>query len=238
MSYNLKPALTIDEQVNRLKERGMLIENDAEASCVLQRKNYYRFSGYAFLFQKPTDHYQKGTTFNQIAKLMDFDAALRHLLMPFLEYIEIYARAEIAYWFSLAHNKDGGAHYDPSLFFNNSFHTEYIDNLNAQMEKNCHQPFVSHHIHSYNGRMPLWSAVELLSFSTLSKLYSNMMEKDKELIAANMNTDTAHLTNWLHCFSVLRNACAHYSRLYSIVYSPKVSLKKKLEEDAARDGAK
>lgn len=228
MRYNLKPALTVNEQVARLKEREMVVEDETEAASILQRINYYRFSGYAFLFQKPNNHYQKGTSFRKIIRIMEFDTALRQIFMSFLEYIEIYARTKIAYWFSLAHGRDGGAHYDPSLFVNADYHAEYLRHLQEQMQKNSSQPFVLHHIQSYNGKMPLWCAVELLSFSALSKLYSNMTKSDKELIAANMDTDANHLTNWLHCFSVLRNACAHYSRLYSIMYSPKVSLDGKL----------
>jgi len=228
MSYNLKPALTIAEQVDRLKQRDMIIEDEAEAACVLERTNYYRFTGYAFLFQKGNNRFHKGTSFRQILRLMDFDTALRQILMASLEYIEIYARTQIAYWFSLNHGRDGGAHYDPALFADAQFHQEYLDNLQTQMDRNCGQPFVAHHIQSFGGKMPLWSAVEILSFSTLSKLYSNMQLPDKELIAANVDTDVEHLTNWLHCFSVLRNACAHFSRLYSIVYSPKASLDGKL----------
>jgi len=228
MSFNLKPALSIVEQVDRLKQRGLIIEDDSEAACILERTNYYRFTGYAFLFLKGNNQYHRGTSFHQIMRLMDFDTTLRQVLMASLEYIEIYARTQIAYWFSLNHGRDGGAHYDPALFADAQFHQEYLDNLQTQIDRNSSQPFVAHHIQSFNGKMPLWSAVEILSFSTLSKLYSNMQLPDKELIAANVDTDVDHLTNWLHCFSVLRNACAHFSRLYCIVYSPKVSLDGKL----------
>lgn len=228
MSYNLKPALSIVEQVERLKQRDLIVEDDAEAICALQHLNYYRFSGYAFLFQKGNNRYQKGTTFRKILRLMEFDTALRRILAVPLEYIEIYARTKISYWFSTAHGRDGGAHYDATLFVNATYHAEYLDNLQTQMKRNRSQPFVAHHIQAYNGKMPLWCAVELLSFSTLSKLYSNMKKPDKDLIAANMNTDADHLTNWLHCFSVLRNACAHYNRLYRNVINPKASLDGKL----------
>ncbi len=228
MSYNLKPALTIAEQIDRLRQRDMIITDESEAADVLARTNYYRFTGYAFLFQKANNHYVKGTSFQQILRLMDFDTALRQILMSSLEYIEIYARTQIAYWFSLNHEKDGGAHYDPTLFVEEKFHLDYISNLEKQIDNNSSQPFVAHHIQSFGGKMPLWCAVEILSFSMLSKLYSNMKSSDKELIAANMDTDVDHLTNWLHCFSVLRNTCAHYNRLYSIVFCPRISLDGKL----------
>lgn len=220
----LKPALTIDEQIVRLQKRGLIIEDVNSAANFLRLTNYYRFSGYSFLFQKPNDQFYKGTTFEQIARLLSFDEDLRKIIITPLEHIEVMARSVIAHWFSLAHDRNGGAHYDVSLFDNPEFHAEYMESLNRQIERNSNQPFVLHHIQAFGGKMPLWCAVELLSFSTLSKLYSNMLQPDKDLIAANLDTDAAHLTNWLHCFSILRNACAHYSRLYKNACTPKISL--------------
>ena len=220
----LKPALTLSEQVDRLVERGMIVEDRDEALRILGEINYYRFTGYAFLFQKENDHYHKGTSFAKIVQLIQFDSELRNVLMDALENIEIYARARIAHIFSLAHNRDGGAYYDPAFAYNKDFHQEFLDDLKVQISKNAQQPFVAHHINEFDGRMPLWCTVEILPFSRLSKLYSNMLNADKDLIAANMDTDAPHLTNWLHCFSVLRNSCAHYCRLYQNVCNPSVSI--------------
>lgn len=220
----LKPALTLSEQVDRLIHRGMTIEDRDGAMRVLGEVNYYRFTGYAFLFQKGNDQYNKGTSFDTIVQLIRFDSELRNVLMNALEKIEIYARARIAYFFSLSHDRNGGAYYDPAFAYNKEFHQGFLDDLEMQIKKNDQQPFVAHHILEFGGKMPLWCAVEILSFSRLSKFYNNMLNPDKELIAANMDTDTVHLDNWLHCFSVLRNACAHYCRLYQNAYSPSISL--------------
>ena len=227
-NVELKPALKIENQLARLKVRGMNIEDDAEAAAVLQRMNYYRITGYAFLFQKNNEKYRRGTSFKRIMRLMEFDAALRRALLEQLEYIEIYARTEIAYWFSMAHDMDGGAHYNDTYFESAERHKEYIENLQRQMRMNDKQPLVAHHIQKFGGKMPIWCAVEILSFSTLSKLYSNMMRADRELIAANIDMDANYLKNWLHCFSVLRNTCAHYNRIYWNTLNPPISLDGKI----------
>lgn len=220
----LKPALTLEEQVDRLIGRGMVVENREEAMRFLGEVNYYRFTGYSFLFQKENDQYKKGTSFNGIVLLIRFDSELRNVLMDALEKIEIYARSRIAYVFSLAHGRNGGAYYDPAFAYNKDFHQDFLEDLQIQIDKNSQQPFVAHHIREFGGKMPLWCTVEILPFSRLSKLYSNMLNADKDLIAANMDTDTLHLSNWLHCFSVLRNACAHYCRLYQNICSPGASI--------------
>jgi len=220
MTKALKPAKTFDEQVAILESRDMIIDDYDHAAEYLSRVNYYRFSGYSYLFQKGNDRYKSGTQFEAITKIMDFDRQMRHILLAGLESAEIYARTQIAYWFSHIHWKDGGAYYNPAFFTDPAHHKDFLDNLAVQIANNQDKPFVSHHIHQYGGKMPLWCAVELISFSKLSQLYGNMKLEDQKAIASKMKLDERFLRNWLHCFSVLRNTCAHYGRLYSAVYSP------------------
>lgn len=222
MSYNLKPAKTFEEQLELLKTRRMEIADDAKAIKALRHINYYRFTGYAFLFQKVNGQYK--VSMARVLRIMEFDAEMRKLLLRYLEYIELHMRTQIAYWFAHAHGRDGGAHYDAKNFVREDFHADYLCSLAKQIDRNKNQPFVQHHIVAFGGKMPIWCAVEILSFSALSKLYSNMLPQDKDLIAANVDTDAAHLNNWLHCFSVLRNSCAHYARLYCNELTPNISL--------------
>jgi len=44
-----KVRLTYGEQLDLLKRRGMLIEDEVEAAAILSRVNYYRLSGYRTL---------------------------------------------------------------------------------------------------------------------------------------------------------------------------------------------
>lgn len=227
MDIELKPALTFDEQVARLEQRDMLIDDVDFARRFLSMTNYYRFSGYSFLFQKQNDHYKANTHFEAITKIMEFDRKMRRLLMSALETAEIYARTQIAYWFSLSHDKNGGAYYDPAHFKSSLYHADFLSNLQTQIAKNADKPYVAHHIQNYGGKMPLWCAVELISFSKLSQFFGNLKLDDQKYIARNMGLDENYVRNWLHCFSVLRNTCAHYGRLYATVYAPPVSLGRK-----------
>ena len=42
----LKPQTTLDEQVELLKEKGILINDSQKCTSLLKRINYYRFSAY------------------------------------------------------------------------------------------------------------------------------------------------------------------------------------------------
>lgn len=218
----LKTYKTFAEQLALLEERGMIIDDQDAAYRALRSLNYYRFTGYAFQFKKKGERYQKGVSFEQVMALYQFDKALRRVLHGYLEDIEIYARTQIAYYFADLCGGDG--HYDARYFKNSEFHQAFLSTLTEQIEKNKDAAFVSHHIHTYGGKMPIWTAVEVLSFSTLSKFFSNLMPDIQNYIAANMGFDSLYIANWLHCFAVLRNTCAHYGRIYNCVLKPSIKL--------------
>ena len=222
MSCELKQPKTFAEQLGILEERDLLIDNSDEAIRWLQQVNYYRLTGYSFHFLKGNNKYKKTASFEIVSKLYLFDSKLRRILMMFLEPIEIYAHTQIAYWFT--HKHGAGAHYDAANFDNAVFHREFVETMNHQIECNERSAFVAHHIRKYDGKMPLWCAVEILSLSTLSKLYKNMHYGDKKKIADELGLDPSYIENWLHCFSVLRNACAHYGRLYNTSMTPEAML--------------
>lgn len=43
----LKPPLTFEEQIERLRQHGMIVDSKDVALAVLKQVNYYRLTGYA-----------------------------------------------------------------------------------------------------------------------------------------------------------------------------------------------
>lgn len=220
----LKPPLSYEEQIERLKNNGVDISDPETALTVLNESNYYRLTGYALQFRidPQKSRYQTGTSFEKIHNLYMFDTELRNLLKPYLEKIEILCRTRIAYGFSM--NKcltpphDG--HYDESNFYYKVGHQRIIESLQREENYNRDSLIVKHHREKYENKMPLWVCVEIMSFSNLSKLYNAMYISDKKSIAATFSTRDEILSNHLHCLSNLRNKCAHGARLYNSVYNP------------------
>ena len=220
---SLKPPKTFQEQLALLETRDMVVDDQEKALRALQQLNYYRLTGYAYQYKRSKgERYKAGTTFEHILQLYSFDQELRRVLYKYLEIIEIYARTQIAYHF--AHLYGGDGHYDGNNFEVENYHHEFLATLSDQMEKNKDSAFVAHHNQKYGGSMPVWVAVEVLSFSALSKFFSNIKKEGKDRIANQMGFDAAYLTNWLHCFSVLRNTCAHYGRIYNNIMKPSIRL--------------
>lgn len=60
----VKNFKTLDQQIELLKDRGCVIEDESLAKKVLSTVNYYRFSSYFLPFKQDGETYKTGTTFS------------------------------------------------------------------------------------------------------------------------------------------------------------------------------
>lgn len=79
--------------------------------------------------------------------------------------------------------------------------------------------------------IPLWAYVDLLTISDISFLYSISERPLKETIAhrfgLTMNRGPEILGQYMHSMTIIRNLCAHGSRIYNRLFEQKPSLNKK-----------
>ena len=215
---DLKIPMTFEEQIEKLKYHGMVIEDEEKAKKLLSEINYYRFTGYALQFRRQADKsdYISELSFDKIYRIYQFDESLRDIFRKYIERAEVYYRTLISYNFSIVKclNPPHDQHYDENNFYNKKGYKEVMDSF--KKEKNYYKDslIVKHHKLKYNSRMPLWVIVELMSFSNTSKLYNSMYTSEKEKISTEVGVGADTLENHLHCLSVLRNKCAHAARLY------------------------
>lgn len=83
-----KPAHTIDQQLELLCQRGLVIPDEGRARHYLANISYYRLSAYTRPFYVPreqTHRFLPGTTFDQVLALYIFDRELRILLLDAIE---------------------------------------------------------------------------------------------------------------------------------------------------------
>ena len=85
-----------------------------------------------------------------------------------------------------------------------------------------HDNFIKEHFRKYSEPElpPVWKTLEVVSMGTLSKLYSNFSDATaKHSIAREFGLNHhKFLRSWLECLAVIRNCCAHHSRLYNRVF--------------------
>lgn len=94
-----KPAIDVPSQIELLKQRGLLIQDEARAQCFLQSVSFFRLSPYMRPFQQSGDvdhRFRDGTGFRQLTRLYDFDRRLRLLSMDAIERVEIATRSMIS----------------------------------------------------------------------------------------------------------------------------------------------
>ena len=215
--YN-KPALTLADQLQRLKNRGLSIENDAKTLYLLEAISYYRLSGYWYplLDDKKNHDFKPGASFETAFNLYKFDRELRLMILRELEKIEVAVRAKMIY--VLSHSRGPFWYQDPANFNHLSKHTQSLDKIRAEYLRSDEE-FIKAFQNKYSNNLPpSWMMLEITSFGVLSSLYSNFVPgRDKRDIARHFHLKDKTLTSWLHSIVYIRNVCAHHARLWNRV---------------------
>lgn len=216
-----KPPLDYRGQVELMESRGLRIDDEGTATRALSELNYYRLRGYWLTFEGK-DGFLPGTSFDDILDAYRLDTELRHWVWSALEPIELKARTSFAYHLSMACGPMSYA--DPSLFANEKAHARSMRNVTREIEQavSNRTPCVIHNLEKY-GALPIWAAVEVMTFGTVSQLYGNLGsgaayqlgETVAKSIAEDFGLKPAILKSWLRHMTFVRNICGHHSRLYN-----------------------
>lgn len=219
----LKPALTYNQQIAKLvNDHHLKISDTKFAEKILMRVNYYRLSGYGIGLKNTNnkEYYQDTVSIEQLFNLYCFDSQFKNDLMRTIEQIEIELRTQIAYCLSIKYGPDVLMSETNFVYKTNkqgqSIYSIIINNLNKEIERQKNKPFVKHHIEKYDRQFPIWVSVELMSFGSLSSLFSILKAEDQKNISRYYNTEPRFLKNWILCLVEVRNICAHYTRLYNM----------------------
>jgi abortive infection bacteriophage resistance protein len=224
MEYT-KQLLTLDQQISILKQRGLIIENEAEAESILDTISYFRLAGYWRLMEadKQNHVFKPGSYFSQIISLYHFDEELRMLVFAAIQQIEVTVRTRLIRLFSERH----GAFWfmDQGLADNSTLFQSNLKSLQEELNRS-EDEFILEHFRKYDtpSMPPVWKTLEVASMGTLSKLYANMSDSaaKKSVSRSFLIPKFEYMRNWLRCITVIRNICAHHARLWNtnIVVKP------------------
>ena len=221
-----KTPLSFKEQLVKLGNRGLTIQDSVKANSYLSSISYYRLSAYFLPYQKIKDTFNAGTTFNQIIQTYMFDKDLRLLVFDCIERLEIAIRTQFIYAMALHYN-DSHWQDNKSLFIHPFYNRvgnivdPYADlqNIISKAKTNRRpEVFIKHYIDTYNtpSNPPSWMCLELLTMGELSHIYRGLRNNsDKKRIASFFGVHHKVFTSWLHTLTYVRNLCAHHSRLWN-----------------------
>ncbi len=222
--------LSYDEQAERLLSRGLLADKD-KLIHRLQSVNYYRLSGYLYPFrQSDSDLFQDGTTLDVVWDRYRFDRNLRFIILDGLERIEIALRTELAYLFTKEKGPFG--YLIENNFFSTKFntHKKFLKTIKIEI-KRSKEKFVKHYFSEYedvhSGFIPLWMAVEIMSFGTTLSFFRGIPSIMKDRIASKYGVTRQVFESWLVALNAIRNISAHHGRLWNreLGYKPKIPKK-------------
>lgn len=217
--YNKEP-LTLQEQIDQLIARGLLIGEEDDAMHFLSHISYYRLAGYWWpMHQDKENHlFKPNSKFADVIALYNFDRELRILLFGVIEKIEISLRTKLIY--HLSHEFSPWWFQDLTIFQNTAEAVKTLFHIDEEIERSKDQ-FIKEHKKKHKDDLrypPAWKTLELTSFGSLSKFYGNLKNtiKSKDIIASEFGVvNHTFLPSWLQSIAQIRNYCAHHSRLWN-----------------------
>lgn len=223
-----KRAFSLTEQVSLLKSRGLVIEDDAAAEAFLYDTNYYRLAGFARQFQRNPrggndaagdNDFEAGTSLAMLAELCTSDAAFARVLMQALAMIECSVRSRLALHLALGHGE--------TAFYLTA--GAYVTSPVLDEKVAAHIAGITEELRRDKGRtvrryapdlrdlgaVPIWVAIELLSFGTVSKMLGLLKDRGpSDAVAASFGEPRSTFASTVHSLAVLRNRCAHHGQIW------------------------
>ena len=211
---------TLDEQIDILKNRGLVIEDEKEARDVLLRENYFFINGYRHLFtkEKGKDLFIDGTTFNELYATFIFDRRLRNIFFKYLLVVENNMKSIISYQLSRKYGYKEKEYLNPENFNQDPLRRRQVNDVVSKMKRQIRvngdkHTATMHYMNKY-GYIPLWILVKVLSFGILSELYAILKYDDQIDIAEKYHVSPDVLGTYLSITANFRNLCAHEEILY------------------------
>lgn len=216
MKYSKQP-LTPEEHIQLLKDRELKINDEVRATKYLENVGYFRLTGYMYHLQTNdgSHTFQLGTTFNDIILHYQFDKKLRSILLTYIERIEVALRAKLTNKFSLNHGFYWYTEYD--LYIDK----EIYHSINEEIKEYFSDPqerFLRAFKFKYSSESlpPSNMAMEILSLGKLSRLFHAVVNREeKATISKEFGLPSTILSTWFIRLTIVRNICAHHSRLWN-----------------------
>ena len=216
-----KTFKTLDEQVEILRGKGLIINNVEKAERILLRENYFFINGYRHLFMKSSKDsvFIPGTTFEELYAMFIFDRRVRNIFFKNLLIIENNIKSLISYQLSKKYGYREKEYLNVKNFTKDPMKTrqvhDVLNKVKRQIRVNGKQHSATMHYMTNYGYIPLWILVKVLSFGIVGELYGILDTDDKVEISRLYNIDVETLIIYLSILANYRNLCAHEDILYN-----------------------
>ena len=219
----MKEFYTYEQQIEKLKRDGLTIEDEQFVIKELQLEGYYNIiNGYAMIF-KNGEKFIKGTNFENINHLYDFDKILRSIVYKYTSSAECHFKAILAHEFSRIHGVDEKIYLNKDSFSPNKSRKSSIETLITICEETIkdaidksstkYREYIHHNLTKHQ-HVPLWVLIRAITFGTTSIFYENLKDDEKDIIAEKYSLTGKQLSNILEVVVSFRNIVAHGERTF------------------------
>lgn len=219
-----KTAIDVVEQIELLRRRGMIINDEEKAKEVLLDVGYYRLGFYWFPFEVSypckdcrNHQFSEGTNFDNIVKLYYFDFNLRNILTKYLNRIEINLRTFLTYYVSNKYKDSPTWFVDPAIVTQS-----YVQSFDKEVYTNKFKlnPVIKHHhkVHINDKYAPAWKTIEFMTLGEVIYLFNAIKDQEtKRAVSEHFGIKKLVVFNsYLSVIRTIRNHCAHGNILYDI----------------------
>jgi abortive infection bacteriophage resistance protein len=191
------------------------------------------------------ENFVDNTTLEKIIAIYKLDAKLRNLILEGIEIFEVCFRTRFAYYIALSELDKPYLYFDRDSYKNvkATKKKKHKTKIASETNPNSHdgkvankkkyknfyggmrneidrseEIFINHYKKKEDGKIPIWVVVEVLSFGTISQMYSRWKNKETvKKISASFNffEDYESSINTIGSLVFLRNLCAHQSRIWN-----------------------
>ena len=216
-----KKFVTFDEQVDLIiNHKHITVVDKENAKDILSRIGYFPLmEGYKHLFRKQNSNiYKTETTFDEIVNLYYFDEKLRELFLRYLLRIERHLRTLISYYFVECYGISQDEYLNVNNYNKARKYKNVINKLVVILEKTTNTTdynYINYYRETY-GNLPLWVTTNVLTFGSLSKMFTVLPQSIKSRICKHFNNiNQNQMDSFLSVLTKYRNVCAHGECLFS-----------------------
>ncbi len=211
---------SLDEQIEILQNKGLIINNVDYAKEKLFKENYFFINGYRHLLLRKdgSNKFVEQTTFEELYSLFSFDRQFRNIIFKNLLIVENNYKSISSYILSKKFGYMEKDYLKTSNFVQNREKARQVNDLIRKMKRqiriNVTQHTATNHYITNYGYVPLWVVVKVLSFGIMAELYTILRADEKNEIAGIYNIDSDVLEGYFPILANYRNLCAHEDILF------------------------
>lgn len=213
-----KPHATAEERIAHLQTRGLVIACPEAAAQRIEQIGYERLRIY-FRSRRnlnyPNKPFEPGTTYQDIVRLYECDAALRDVCFSAVGRFELLLRNRIS---EVLSGQFGSHPYsNPSAFADPEKHRMALNKI-REVFRNSRDERARHYRRTYTepSLPPIWMLKEFLTFGTSARFYATLANSIRGEIGKAFEVPALSVfDSWVPAFVDLRNVCAHHDRLFN-----------------------